>query len=41
MESRGFGRPGRTFMREYQVKPWEYGLIAGAIGIVAVVWWLR
>jgi energy-coupling factor transport system permease protein len=41
MESRGFGRPGRTFMREYQVKPWEYGLIAGAIGIVAIVWWLR
>jgi len=40
MESRGFGRPGRTFMREYRVRGWEYGLMAGAIGVVAVVWWL-
>jgi energy-coupling factor transport system permease protein len=41
MESRGFGCPGRTSMREYRVRPWEYGLIAGAIVVVAVVWWLR
>jgi len=40
MESRGFGRPGRTFLREYRVKIWEYGLMAGAIAVVAAVWWL-
>ena len=41
MESRGFGRPGRTSMREYKVRGWEYGLMIGAIAVVAVVWWLR
>jgi energy-coupling factor transport system permease protein len=41
MESRGFGRPGRTFMREYRVKSWEYGLMAGAIVVVTAAWWLR
>ena len=41
MESRGFGCPGRTFMREYRVRNWEYGLIAGAIVVVIAVWWLR
>lgn len=40
MESRGFGRPGRTFLWEYRVKSWEYGLMAGAIAMVAAIGWL-
>ncbi|MFQ6058855.1 MAG: energy-coupling factor transporter transmembrane component T family protein [Anaerolineae bacterium] len=41
MESRGFGRSGRTFMREYRVKSWEYGLMALAVGLVIGVWYVR
>ncbi len=40
MESRGFGCPNRTFMWEYRVQSREYGLMAGAIAVVAAVWWL-
>jgi energy-coupling factor transport system permease protein len=42
MESRGFGRKGRSMRREYRVRSWEYGLMAGAFCLLlALAWWER
>lgn len=37
MESRGFGRPGRTFMREYRLRAIDWGVMAGALAALASV----
>lgn len=42
MESRGFGRQGRSFRRQYRLGGWEYGLmLAAMICLVAFFWWER
>lgn len=42
MESRGFGRKGRSMRREYRLRIWEYGLMAGAFCLLlALAWWER
>jgi energy-coupling factor transporter transmembrane protein EcfT len=41
MESRGFGRPGRTFMREYRLRAVDWGLMVAAVGVLAVVLMVR
>ncbi|MFW6135928.1 MAG: energy-coupling factor transporter transmembrane component T family protein, partial [Chloroflexota bacterium] len=39
MESRGFGRPGRTFRRDYRMRAWDWAIVAVAIGalIAAII----
>jgi energy-coupling factor transport system permease protein len=38
MESRGFGRPGRTFAREYRLRALDWLLLVGAVaGLAALV----
>jgi len=42
MESRGFGRKGRSSRRTYRIGMWEYGLmIASLIGLILFAWWER
>ncbi len=41
MESRGFGRPGRTFMREYRLRAADWGVLLGAIAVLGAVWVMR
>jgi energy-coupling factor transport system permease protein len=42
MESRGFARKGRSMRREYRLRIWEYGLMAGAfLLLLALAWWER
>lgn len=42
MESRGFGRKGRSMRREYRLRIWEYALMAGGLCLVlALAWWER
>ena len=42
MESRGFARKGRSMRREYRLRIWEYGLMAGAFCLLlALAWWER
>ena len=42
MESRGFARKGRSIRREYRLRIWEYGLMAGAFCLLLVLtWWER
>lgn len=36
MESRGFGLPGRTFMREYRFQIADWVVLAGAVGVLVV-----
>lgn len=35
MESRGFGRPGRTFMRDYRLRAVDWGVVVGAVVVLA------
>jgi energy-coupling factor transport system permease protein len=35
MESRGFGRPGRTFMHQYRMRAVDWGVLVIAAGAVA------
>ncbi len=37
MESRGFGRPGRTFMRDYRLRVADWLVLIGAVLLMAVV----
>jgi energy-coupling factor transport system permease protein len=40
MESRGFGRSGRSFRRESRLACWEYGLMATSlVCLVLFAWW--
>jgi energy-coupling factor transport system permease protein len=40
MESRGFGRAGRSTRRHYRLAFWDYGLMAlGLVGLLAFAWW--
>ena len=42
MESRGFGRKGRSSRRQHRIRFWEYGLIvASLLFLVAFAWWER
>ena len=42
MESRGFGRKGRSSRREYHMTLWEYGLITlSLVLLIAFAWWER
>jgi energy-coupling factor transport system permease protein len=42
MESRGFARKGRSMRREYRLRIWEYGLMAGGFCLLlALAWWER
>jgi energy-coupling factor transport system permease protein len=42
MESRGFGRKGRSMRREYRLRIWEYTLMAGGLCLLlALAWWER
>ncbi len=42
MESRGFARKGRSMRREYRLRIWEYGLMAGSFSLLlALAWWER
>ncbi len=42
MESRGFGRRGRTTRRDYRIRVGEYGLMAAVLGLVVLLgWWER
>ena len=41
MESRGFGREGRSFRRLYRLAFWEYGLMIASIGAVVALAWLE
>jgi len=42
MESRGFGRKGRSSRWEFRVAMWEYLLMMVALGsVVALAWWER
>lgn len=42
MESRGFGRKGRSMRREYRLRIWEYGLMAAGLSLLlALAWWER
>jgi len=42
MESRGFGRKGRSMRREYRLRIWEYALMAGGLCLLlALAWWER
>lgn len=37
MESRGFGRPGRTFAREYRLRARDGVILIGAVGVLVVL----
>jgi energy-coupling factor transport system permease protein len=37
MESRGFGRPGRTFAREYRMRPLDWLALAGGTAALAAI----
>lgn len=37
MESRGFGRPGRTFVREYRLRAVDWGVMLGALVALGVI----
>jgi energy-coupling factor transport system permease protein len=39
MESRGFARKGRSMRREYRLRTWEYGLMAGAFCLLLALAW--
>ena len=42
MESRGFARKGRSMRRQYRLRIWEYGLMAGSFSLLlALAWWER
>ena len=42
MESRGFGRKGRSSRKEYHMTPWECGLIAlSLVLLISFAWWER
>jgi energy-coupling factor transport system permease protein len=42
MESRGFGRKGRSSRRQYRLTFWEYGLMAASLTLLVVfAWWER
>jgi len=42
MESRGFGRPGRTFLRDYRLRAVDWvALVGAAIGLAAILWFLN
>jgi energy-coupling factor transport system permease protein len=41
MESRGFGRPQRTFMYDYRLRILDWLALAGATAILAIVTWFR
>ena len=41
MEARGFGRPGRTFMREYRLRAVDWGVMIGAVGALVVILMVR
>ena len=41
MEARGFGRPGRTFYRDYRMGGADWLAVAGGAGMLLVgIWWL-
>ena len=41
MEARGFGRPGRTFYRDYRMGAADWLAVAGGAGMLLVgIWWL-
>ena len=37
MEARGFGRPGRTFSRHYQLRPLDWLVLAGATVVLTMM----
>ncbi len=40
MESRGFGREGRSFRRTYRLALWEYGLMVVSLAaLLFFAWW--
>jgi len=39
MESRGFGRPGRSFYREYKLGRWDYAALLGGIAVLLIWLW--
>ncbi|MFZ0242937.1 MAG: energy-coupling factor transporter transmembrane component T [Desulfobacterales bacterium] len=42
MESRGFGRRGRSASRQYRIRVGEYVLMAASLGLVVLLgWWQR
>ncbi len=41
MEARGFGRPGRAFMREYRLRAVDWGVMIGAAGALAAILMVR
>ena len=42
MESRGFGRKGRSMRGEYRLRIWEYALMTGGLCLLlALAWWER
>ena len=41
MEARGFGRPGRTFAREYRMRAWDWLALLGGVALLAVFIWFR
>ena len=41
MEARGFGRPGRTFAREYRLRAADWLSIAAGVATLIVLLWLR
>jgi len=42
MEARGFGRPGRTFFKDYRLRPLDWiALAAGLIVLTFCLWWQR
>lgn len=41
MEARGFGRPGRTFYRDYKMRPADWLAVAAGLCLLVVgIWWL-
>lgn len=40
MESRGFGKKGRSLRRRYRIAPWEYGLMMASVGgmVLFMLW---
>ena len=41
MEARGFGRPGRTFAREYRMRAVDWLALLGGVAGLAVLIWIR
>ena len=42
MESRGFGRKGRSSRRQYRITLWEYGSLAASLMFIVIfAWWER